>query len=582
MKLTLSRPRDPRGKHIVLVCTKEESWVAHSVINEEILQGNAYPVKERKGDEILFRFNLRFLDRLSLAFPMAELSEGIHRGLKRIEVERLAAMPVPTCSWPGLENGELHDYQKVAAKKIVDADIDFLNDEMGLGKTITVLAAVRKLQAFPALVVCPNSAKLTSWKDDIEKFFPGVSYAIVDGTASQRAEAIAKRADITVVNFEGIRAKPIHEDPENPHSAIIDYTHTNPGLFAEPYEFCVIDEHHRVKTPNAQVTYGFFQLLATQWLQMSGTPILNRPEEIWTALNKIYPETFPSYDGFVATIGISAPGSDRIVAYRPDAMAELRDFLASVSLRRRREQVLDDLPQVVHVPRVVKQSREERKLYEQIRDELLLELEDGSIKEIFGILPQITRLKQAAFSPELYGGSKKSSKIVELKEIVAELVASGEKAIIFSQWSKATRIIERELVDYNPAYVTGEVKTKDRPAQIRKFVNDPSCHLYIGTTAANREAINLGVATYVIFTDDGWTPAEKDQAIGRSAAGGLRGAHLNADTKVHVITLQAEDTIEQRIDLILNKKRALFDRMIERDGGKKIQKISVTDIKLIL
>lgn len=581
MQIALSKNDDPRGLHAVLSCTEQEAWTAQSVVVNEILSGNATPVKERKGDKILFRFNMRFLDRLFLAFPMAEMSKGVYSRLKRAEEQRLSEMVVPTCSWPGF-TGTLYDYQKIAAKMVVDGDIDYLNDEMGLGKTFIALAAIRKLRAFPALVICPNSAKFT-WAEVIEEFFPGVSYAVVDGTKAQRAEAIAKQADITIINFEGVRAKPIHEN-ENPYAPIVGYEYSNPGLFDEVYSFAVVDEHHRVKTPNAQVTYGFYELVAEQWLMMSGTPILNRPEEIWTVLHKIYPDLFPSYQGFVNAIGITNPSRpNQIVAYKPDAMSELKEFLASVSLRRRREQVLKDLPQVVHVPRVIQQSREERKLYEKIRDELLLEMEDGTTKNIMGVLPQITRLKQACFSPELYGGSKKSSKMEELKEIVKELVESGEKAIIFSQWSKATRIIERELGElYGYAYVTGEIKAKDRQAEVRKFMTDDDCKLYIGTIAANREAINLGIATYVIFTDDDWTPAAKDQAIGRSAAGGLRGAHLGADTKVHVITLQAEDTYEQRIDALLNKKRAMFDRMVERDGGKKIEKITVDAIRDIL
>lgn len=579
MKIALSSPDDPRGRHIVLVCSKEEAWTAQAAVTEEVLQHRAAPVKERRGENILFRFNMRYLDRLSLTFPMAELSDGVHNMLKKAEMARLRAMPVPTCSWPGLENGELHDYQKIAADLIVRGEIDFLNDGLGLGKTIIALAAIRKLKAFPALVVCPNSAKFTSWKDDIEKFFPGVSYAIVDGTPAQRAEAIEKRADITVINFEGIRAKPIHED-DNPYKPIVGYTYSNPGLFDFVYDFVVIDESHRAKNPNAQVTYGFFQLIGEQWLMMSGTPILNRPEEIWTVLHKVYPEEYPSYERFIREIGIF--NGDRIVAYRPDALANLREFLASISLRRRREMIRDDLPQVVTVDRVVKQSAEERKLYERIRDELLLELEDGTTKNIMGVLPQITRLKQAAFSPELYGGSKKSSKIIELKSIVEELIASGEKAIIFSQWSKATRIIQRELAEYNPAYVTGEIKLKDRAAEIKRFMEDDDCKLYIATISASREAINLGIATYVIFTDSDWTPAAMDQAVGRSAAGGLRGAHLGSDAKVHVIELQAEDTIEQRIGELLQKKRNITNRLIERDGGKKIEKITITDIRSLL
>src|SRR5205085_3806937 len=98
-------------------------------------------------------------------------------------------------------------------------------------------------------------------------------------------------------------------------------------------------------------------------------------------------------------------------------------------------------------------------------------------------------------------------------------------------------------------------KNKKRMDEYQKFNEDPECQVYIGTIGANREAINLPVAVYVIFTDLGWTPAGNDQAIGRSAAGGLRGAHLGKDQVVTVIELQAKDSYEQYVQDLLKDKR---------------------------
>lgn len=593
MKITLSKRNDPRGKHAVLLVDPKEAWEAESVIRSEILQGKARPVRETNAaGDVLFRFHLKWLDRISLAFPFAELSPGIHRRLKRAEERRLAGFEIPELEIPGF-TGTLYDFQKVAVACLTDPDyakahgysgvIDFLNDEMGLGKTYVILAAIAVLEAYPALAIVPNNTKYT-WAEVIEEYFPNLSVAVYDTSEQSPAERDAllrERRDITIVNIEAIRARPIHKDG-NVHSTVIGYDYANPALFDYRYEYAVLDEHHRVKTPGAQITNGFFQIDAEDWwCPMSGTPILNRPEEIWTVLHKAYPDDFPSYQGFINSIGII--GADgRIKAYRPGPMSELRAFLQDRSLRRRKDQVLKDLPEVITKPVLVTLSAEERKIYNRIEDELILELEDGTIKNIGGTLPKITRLKQACFSPELFDGSKKSSKIEELKLIVAELVASGEKAIIFSQWEKACKIIQRELSEtYDCAYVTGKVKNRDRQEQIRKFNEEPDCPVYIGTIGANREGINLGVATYVIFTDEGWTPAGNDQAIGRSAAGGLRGADAAKGTVVTVIVLQAEDTYEQYVESLLKKKRAIFDRTVERDGGKqlKIERVSLADIK---
>jgi SNF2 family DNA or RNA helicase len=585
MKIALSKKDDPRGLHAVLVCeTKNEAAQINGVLINDILENKANPVRELLDDgRVVFRFNLKYLDRLGLAFPMAELSKGIHKRLRRAEEIRLEGIEVPEINVPKWD-GNLYDFQKIAAGLIIDGEIDFLNMEMGLGKTYATLAAMRLLgvgtKKRPALVICPNNAKYT-WLEVAEAFhFDAVVIDASSQSKVTRELLIEERHGITIVNVEAVRARPVRESKYAP---VTGWEYSHESLFDFPYAFAVVDEHHRFKTPTAQATYGFFQLLAEQWIMLSGTPILNRIEEIWTCLHKIYPEEFPDYTHFVNTIGVKAKDTDTIVAYKPGPMAELRDFIRGISFRVRKDQVLKDLPEVVLVPRYVELTPEQDVIYTAIEEELELLLDDGTVKNIGGALPQILRMKQACLSPELFGGSAHSAKIEELKNIVSELVANGEKAIIFSQWSTATRIIQRELSEYNPAYVTGEIKSmKARQAEIKRFMEDDTCHLYIGTIDANREAVNLGIASYVIFTDKGWTPAGQDQAIGRSAAGGLRGLDIAKGLKVHVIELRTRGTVEEKIERLLDRKKAIFDRMVERDGGKQIQKITADDIRSLL
>lgn len=594
MKIRMSPKGHEKGKHLIFTVKREDSYDAHNVIATDVLEGAARPVREEGEDgEIVYRFALKWLDNLMLAFPMAELSPVIRRRISKVEEKRLADMEVPKLKVPGYSGWKI-DYQMIGAKAILDGDIDLLNDEMGLGKTYQFLMALAILvkrakkegRVYSALLVCPNGVKHT-WAEAIEDYFENLTAFVVEGDPAQRASIIRKAREthggVCIVNWEGLNAKPIHENPDNKRSKVVGYEYRNESLFEDTWDFFCTDEHHRVKTPDAQVTRGFFQIAAERELHMSGTPILNRVEEIWTVLHRLYPEEFPSYEPFVRSLGITN-SFNKIVAYKPAAMKALREFLQNVSLRRRKDQVLDNLPDVVYIKRRIELTKEQRKLYEQIRDEMILQLEDGTIKDILGALPQITRLKQACFSPELYGGSDLSAKIIELKSIVRELVDSGEKAIVFTQWSTSARIIERELAKYNPAYVTGEIPVKGgkRQAQIRKFRDDDTCKLYIGTIGANREGINLGNATYVIFTDLDWVPVGHDQAVGRSAAGGLRGVDIPEGTKVHVIEIQAEDTFEDKIEFMHKKKRGTFDRLVERDAGRPIEHITLADIRSIL
>lgn len=635
MKITYSKKGDPRGRHIVLTCDVEQRFETEGLIEQEILRERTpdgkriKPVVEVEDETVYFRFAERYLDRLMLVFPEAELSRGIGVVLGRAEEARLAALPMPTYKFKGF-NGKFWgskkkdktNFQAQGAHQIVEGNIDFLCDDMGLGKSFQFLAALCRLiamsgkgDAYRCLLVVPNNVKYT-WAEAIMDFFD-LTYVVIDAqrqTFTERQWLIENSgAQVVIVNTEGVRARPLHAEG-NRKKPIVGFQYANPALFIADYcdnhagqseffardwihdvtgkvrgarkrrwDYLCVDEFHKFKTTNAQVTYGLFSLRERDRLFMSGTPILSRPTEIWTILHKCYPDTFNNYAAFVRAL--KKEGTKKVAGYNPDAMEELKAFLNEITLRRRKDQVLKDLPKVVTVKHILPMSDEQRKLYDEVKKEMLIRLEDGTTKEIMGVLPQITRLKQAAFSPELYGGSKQSAKMERLKEIVAELSEKGEKAIVFSQWSKATQIIKRELAEFNPAYVTGEEKSMlARQEEIRKFRDDDDCKVYIGTIGANREGINLGSATYVIFTDIGWVPGtDQDQPIGRSAAGGLRGMKLaGQDRHVTVIELQAEDTLEEWIQDLLAGKRSVFDRMVERDAGKTRTTFDVSDIVKML
>jgi SNF2 family DNA or RNA helicase len=599
----MSEPGHPAGRHAVVHATGKESNVVREVIEGYVIKGTGMRLefnregnpKTTKPEEWIWKFRLhkRFIPSLLLAFPTADLSPSIIRRMRTAEEKRIEGMEVPVLKLKKVLKPaalkELTDYQKVGIEKIYNREITLLNDDMGLGKTRQVLTAVAKRKWFPALVVCPNNAKY-EWQRQAQRDFYGLRVAVMDATTQTPAQRTALvravregRYDILVVNAECLRARPMHKDG-NSHAPITGWDFAIPALFEHRWRYCVVDEHHRFKTPDAQVTRGLFQLRAYRYLMMSGTPVLNSPEEFWAVLKKMYPDDFPEYEPFKKRLVIHKPAATEEVtpAYNPEAMAELREFVAGISLRRRKDQVLAQLPPVFHIDREVELTKEQKDLYNEINDDFLLTKDDGSKIPIVSVLAHIIRLKQACFSPELYEGAKHSAKIEALKEDVEALVANKEKVIIFSQWATATRIIERELKKFNPAYVDGSIKPKDRQVQQDRFMGDPSCHAYVGTIGANREAINLGVASHVIFTDIDWSPMAKDQAIGRSAAGGLRGLNVRKGLKVHVIEYRGADTIEVHLARFTAQKRAIIGRTVDNDGGKAMNKISANELMRLL
>lgn len=601
--------KDAKGKrHLVLRTSADHALKIMPAVRNTVLQGESIPVVRHRGLDTLVLFNMKYLDRVAMTFPDADLSPGLRKRLVKQAIAELEGLEVPDVHVPGFK-GELYDFQKQGVQAIIDGINDegvfMLNDEMGLGKTIQALSAAVKLKRKRILVVTTKSG-CGSWAKICRALFPKVSHIIVDGSKAQRAAAVRNnKVRITLVNFEALRVQPIDSDG-NPWKKrkIVNgrnvgsngkkhFRAVNPDLFTIKWDMLIVDEFHKCKNVDAQQTVGLLSLPKTgAELMMSGTPFLNNPIELFPALHRLWPESFRSEWEFRTNLTIKDGGE--VVAYNPDTLIELRDFLAANSLRRRKDQVGIQLPPVVFTTRLVTLTPEQRRLYNKIRDEFALLLDNGEIRNIVGALPQITRLKQACFSPELYGGSKHSAKIDELHDVVDELISAGRKPIVFSQWETATQIIRREFSHLNPAYVTGEVtgyakqdgvRVLKRTIQEDKFNRDDDCKMYIGTIKANQEAITLSAGTDVIFTDKEWTPLANDQAIARSAAGGLRGIGMTGS--VNIIELFAEDSFEERIEELLKYKKGLFDRVVELDGGvedtrKKVRGITTATIRDLL
>jgi len=599
-RVSLSKPQEGGERHLVLVVPTADEPSVRMVIREHILPPGKTIVRRYRGTNSLFLFNLDYLDRVLLAFADADMSTGLRRRMSRAEARALDALDDSEVEVPGFE-GELYRFQRQgvnACLSHLDTNRVFmLNDEMGLGKTIQALAVMLKTKRKQALVVTTKGG-CDAWAKIMRTKFPRVKYQIIDGDAAARAVSASTKVRVRLVNFEALRAKAFTSSGAVWGKGMVEsrvnrkvWKPVNPDIFNQRYDMIITDEFHKVKNPDAQQTHGWLQLpRAEMELGMSGTPFLNNPLELFPVLHRYWPSIFTSYDVYEKNMVVK--DGRKIVAYNPDYMLRLRAHLMSNSLRRRKEHVGIQMPEVIYTTVLVPMTAEQRRLYKRIANEMKVELDDGRIKSIVGALPQITRLQQACFSPELYGGSSTSGKLTELRTIIEQLVASGEKAIILTKHEPGCHIMAREFADYNPALVTGKVtgntkingvRISRRQVQQDKFNEDDTCKLYIGTIKANQEAISLTAGTYVIMLDDEWSPGANDQAIARGAGGGLRG--IDAKGPVNVIRLQCEDSIEQWVDgVVVEGKRVIFNRTIESDGGRQrdTRKATLADLRRAL
>ena len=584
----------------MLILSRVEYNNVSDIIRDEVLAKQRRPTKEtifEKGPaghdrikEVIYRFNMDYLDRLTCTFPQAELSKGVHKILSRqggFGGRDLINESVPHLRVPGFK-GSLWNFQAIGIDwmntQLDEHGYCMLNDEVGLGKSVQAMAVIKmRKHAKRVLFITTNSGKWAMKKiahnsiGGKPPMFPTLDLMPVDGTAAARQRQILEGHRVTVVNHEMLRVQKLGRGKHADEKASF------PELIEQKWDLVIVDEFHKFKNPDAQQSVGFLRLKTDEMIVMSGTPFINRPEELWTILYKLAPDEWPDDpELFRDSLVYTDKATGKAKAYRSKYVNTVKAFLDDHAIRRRREQVAKDMPQIVSIQKLVELTPEQRRLYDKIRDEFRMELEDGKELRVTNVMAQITRLKQACISPELYGGSSKSAKLDELREIVQQLVDNGEKAIVFSEYKTATRIMQRELADFNPAYVDSTVKGIKRSQQEDKFNEDPDCHLYIGTIRANQEAITLSAATYVIFLDKDWTPLANEQAAGRSAAGGLRGIHLPKGAKVFIIELFAKDTIEEAIEELLKEKRNLFNAFIEKDGGKPVSRSVVKDLMRLM
>ena len=318
---------------------------------------------------------------------------------------------------------------------------------------------------------------------------------------------------------------------------------------------------HNCKNPESQQGKALLSIEADDIpkIPMSGTFVLNNPLDLYLPLRwaGFEQHSFYQYKQHYCIMG--GYGGKEVIGYKN--LDELRALLDKVMLRRTKEDVLD-LPPKVHTTEYVDMTKEQAKIYKEVKDVIKSNID--KIKVHNDPLTQMIRLRQATGYPGILSTTiTESAKMDRLEELVEEIAAVGQKAIVYSQWETMTEVMRKRLKVYKPAYITGAVKSEDRMAEVKRFQQDPECKVIIGTIGAMGTGLTLTAATNVIFLDEPWNRALKDQAEDRAHRIGTKGT-------VRVITLVCKDTIDERIMTLVQKKGRMADMLI--DGKVDSQK----------
>jgi SNF2 family DNA or RNA helicase len=390
-----------------------------------------------------------------------------------------------------------------------------LADEMGLGKTMQAISSLRMLlhagEISSVLLVCPKPL-VTNWQREFALWAPELPMAVIEGEPERRAWQWQLAAvPVKIVNYELLCR---------------DVQLVTQGRLH--FDLVVLDEAQRIKNSRGITSQAVCSLSRRRSWALTGTPVENSPDDLLGIFE------------FVAPGHLSANMKAR-------AMGRAA---GNYVLRRTKAEVLADLPPKLLRDADVELTPEQRETYTLAEDEGVLRLTElGHAITIQHVFELILRLKQICnFDP----ATGASAKLERLAADLEEVAASGQKAIVFSQWVGTLQRLRGQLAHLHPLEYHGQISPPRRDAILEQFRADPRHHVLLMTYGAGGVGLNLQFCGYVFLFDRWWNPAVEDQAINRAHRIGVAGPV----TVTRFLTL---DTIEERIDQVLSEKRELFD-----------------------
>jgi SNF2 family DNA or RNA helicase len=430
----------------------------------------------------------------------------------------LLLQPAGPVEWPA----PLFPYQADAVRTLVAREAILLADDTGLGKTIEAIAALRILalqrRVLTALVVTPATV-LRQGRSELARWAPDLRLSTIHGPSAERAWQWQTPAHIYLVSYETLRE---------------DVRGTADGSARQRiWDVVVLDEAQRIKNRETDIARLCKRLRRRRSWALTATPLENNQDELASILEFVSPP-------------------ERLFA-GPEVTALQR----LVQLRRRKADVLPQLPPKLVTPVTLRLGAEQRAAYDRAEREGVYALRArGSDVRVHNVLELISRLKQLCNADPLSG---QSVKMLDVRERLARLVAEGHRALVFTQFTDAVfgaRAIAAELADFQPLLYTGDMDLGQREAVIRAFKDDASHAVLVLSVRAGGVGLNLQNASYVFHFDRWWNPSVERQAEDRTH-------RLGQTYPVNVYEYTCEQTIEERIEEVLRGKRRLFEDVVE-------------------
>ncbi|GAB3581207.1 DEAD/DEAH box helicase [Calidifontibacter terrae] len=437
-----------------------------------------------------------------------------------------------------------------------------LADDMGLGKTVQALAMIQRAYeqgelTDPVLVIAPSSM-VGTWEREAATFAPTLPVVAIRSTTAKRSESLAETvrgAAVVVTSYTVLRLD------------AAEYQ-------ALPWRGVLLDEAQFIKNYQSKTFHAVKRLQSQFTLAITGTPLENSLMDLWAMLALAAPGLFPRPDAFARTY------RRPIEAGHQETLELLRRRLRPLMMRRTKEVVAADLPpkqiQLMEVALTPKHGAYYHRHLQRERQRILGLLDDPDANRI-AILASLTRLRQLALDPRLvdadYTAKEPSAKVGFLIEQLREITAEGHRALVFSQFTSYLKLARAALEEagLTTCYLDGS--TTNRQQVIDDFKEGDAAAFLISLKAGG-VGLTLTEADYVFVLDPWWNPAAEAQAIDR--------AHrIGQENPVMVYRLVSQGTIEQKVVDLQQRKRDLFDRVVDGGGGAS-GAITAEDIRGLL
>ena len=478
--------------------------------------------------------------------------------VEQMSAEDLVDEEIPT---PDGFVGELRPYQRRGLSWLAyQAQLGLgccLADDMGLGKTVQLIAQLlvhaehNPNDRRGTLLICPTSV-VGNWQREIQRFAPGIP--VVRHHGPDRANTVAA----------------LERQLEAPHTVVITTyglaTRDVPFLKKHNWAYFVLDEAQAIKNVAAKRSQAVREIEAQHRVALTGTPVENRLSELWSILDFLNPGLLGTHDKFRRSYALP------IERYREtEALERLRRLVGPFIMRRVKSDpnIIQDLPEKLEMKVYCTLTKEQASLYQALVDAAMGEIESAKgITRHGRVLALLTRLKQVVDHPTLLGSDdahdpKRSGKMTRLLEMLEQVIDTGDRALIFTQFKTMGDVLVSQLqehFDIDVPFLHGGVPQLQREELVERFQDEQGPPFFVLSLKAGGTGLNLTAANHVFHFDRWWNPAVEDQATDRAF-------RIGQTRNVQVHKMISLGTLEEKIDTMLTEKRFLADSIVDNTGA---------------